>query len=269
MSKPSPQGFFRGAWRCLHSPPIPIPLPFPFPADGGWDQRTVPTGFFWGCSAAPPQPPLPLPSGGRTGFAAHPHFFSVTLPCSPGISTLLPVSPSAFLPDFLFSASPCGRIRPFHSPPTPNPAGKRPAEPRHSGFTPNQLHTPALAAGLRCLRVQTPVPGAATPSEPPREREFQGGHPGIQVPLLQLLPAGTMCGSRCRRCPGEGVALSLPHLSCSAGMRINPQDSSSVNPSLAAEPNPHPGDPEWGFVREGGNSGSREGKIGVFWVFLA
>lgn len=180
------------------------PFPGPFPAPGGREEQTIPTGILSGAFTAPPFPShfhshsrwmedgISQPSPQASLGGAHPPFRAPPSPprrgeggirCSP--SFLLrhlgmiprdqhfapPVSPSAFLPDFLLSASPCGRIRPFPSPSTPNPAGKRPAEPRHSGFTPEQPHTPVP----HCRPAVPPRAWHRHPLKPPRKGNFGGG----------------------------------------------------------------------------------------------
>lgn len=248
-----------------HSHPTSIPIPGRWRMGSANRPHRLLLGVLSSTSPAPPSPPQRR----EDGICCSPSFLLRHLAMLPWDQHFAPRFPLSFPAGFpVFSLSLWQ-----------DPAFSLPFHPKSSWKTPGRAPTfrlhpkPAAHPGPHCRAPVPPCPNPRAwrshPLRAPQGTGIPGGHPGIQVPLLHLLPAGTMCGSRCRRCPGEGVALSLPHLSSSAGMRINPQDSSSVNPSLAAEPNPHPGDPEWGFVREWGNSGSREGKIGVFRVFLA
>lgn len=212
----------------------PTPSPSPFPAPGGrTGGATIPTGIFSGARQCLGSPPFPshFHSHSRRmedGVTNHPHrlllgALSSPFPAAPsppgrvggGIrcspSFVLrplgmiprdghfapPVSPSAFLPDFLLSASPCGRIRPFPSPSTPNPAGKRPAEPRHCGFTPGGCTSRPVPQRRPAV---PPWAWGGQPLKPPRERECRGDIPGSRSHSCSpYLPAP--CAA-----PGEGVA---------------------------------------------------------------
>lgn len=187
MSKPSPQGFFRGAWRCLHSPPIPIPLPFPFPADGGWDQRTVPTGFFRGCSAAPSQPPSSSPQGREDGICCSPSFLLRHLAMLPWDQHFAPRFPLSFPAGFpVFSLSLWQ-----------DPAFSLPSHPKSSWKTPGRAPTfrlhpkPAAHPGPRCRAPVPPCPNPRAwrshPLRAPQGTGIPGGasrDPGPAPPAL-------------------------------------------------------------------------------------
>lgn len=217
LRRSHPKKLHRGAPGMQPRIPIPIPAPGAWRAGGAnhphghfqplhshsrrmedgitqWDH-----GILLGVLSSPFRaPPLPSPAGGGrdsllTLVSApsprdDPLGSALCSPCFP---------PSAFLPDFLLSASPCGRIRPFPSPSTPNPAGKSPAEPRHCGFTPEQPRTPRPSLQAR----GAPPCRAQPPPEAPQGGEFGGGSSRDPGPFScsSYLPAP--CAA-----PGEGVA---------------------------------------------------------------
>lgn len=174
-------------------PPIPIPLPFPFPADGGRGHKPSPQASFGG--AQQPLPSRPFPSragGGRDSL--------LTLVCAPSprddppgwalCSPCFPLSFPAGFPAFSLSL-------------WQDPALSLPFHPKSSWKTPGRAPTLRLHPGRPHVpsRPSAPACGASLglgepPPEAPQGTGMSGGHPGIPVPLLQPLPAGTMCGSR-------------------------------------------------------------------------